>query len=188
MTAGIEKMYYDGNGKLVIIYSNSLLGEFSNMFQDAIKKQFPEAEIKIISETKHVISIPSDFNDFSENPKLSEDDESQIDLIVETLEDFEEDAIMEKSGQYEIIPLEGYSVENIIEDIKSAVHDKRNLCIIDTYDNYQRYNKGELFEINHVKFEYLSDDYNDTVCYCLMGDIKGLGMKVIDKMSLGEWI
>ena len=179
-------MYFTNNGELIANYrSSQIIKDYKN-FCKKVKKNFPDATFDTEGEDLIIIHIPSDYQDFSDCPKLREKDNVQIDLLMDTLDLYESEIINKKMSAIEIIPLKGYPIESITEDVKNAVDKKLTICVIDNYRNYQKFNSGLIRELNYTNYKYLSDEYCNVVCYCLKGDLDGLTKYCSSNLTLGN--
>lgn len=105
--------------------------------------------------------------------------------IQEAIFKFKEE-IENPMSNVEFIPLEGYFVNYLKEDIKDALKQKRKLCIVDSYDNYLRFIKGKLMKLNHYCIKYDEELYVPIATYCLEGNLDKVKELVKDKLSLNE--
>jgi hypothetical protein len=68
-----------------------------------------------------------------------------------------------KLRRTEFLPLKNYPVKDLIKDVKEALKNKRNLCIIDDYNNYKTATKMRTYEFNQKWVEYGTQEYFDVV-------------------------
>ena len=88
----------------------------------------------------------------------------------------------------EFIPLSGISVETLKSDVVDAVKDKRDLVIVDTYNNCMKFILEKVTTIiNQYRIPYMSEEYSDTVLYVYEGNIKKLRELYKDKLMTVDW-
>ena len=87
----------------------------------------------------------------------------------------------------EFIPLEGYPIEKLRNEIRSALENKRNFCIIDTYENYLKLTQKNNYEFNQAILEFGSTDYAKTAVLVYRGDIEGLRKMWSERLKLDSW-
>lgn len=87
----------------------------------------------------------------------------------------------------EFIPLKGYPLENLKEDIKVSVSKKRNLCVLADYDEYLRMEAEHNYTFHQVYCDYGTDEWADVVLDILSDDLEGLNNRLQPKLTLTEW-
>lgn len=87
----------------------------------------------------------------------------------------------------EFIPLSGYPLKDLQEDVKKSVSGKRNLCVLKTYDEYLKSEKDHKYEFNQLMVDYGTNDWADIVLLILDGDMDALREMCSHRLKLEEW-
>lgn len=89
----------------------------------------------------------------------------------------------------EFIPLYGYSIDSLKEDIQNAVKNKRNLCIIKDYSEYLNMQKGKdgKYEFHQYLVEVGMPEYADVAILLYQKKIKELREMFEDKLEFESW-
>ena len=114
-------------------------------------------------------------------------DRDDMDGIMEIINKFTNSAIRKELKQTEFIPLEGYEEDLLKEDIKTAVQNKRNLCIIDTYESYLKNEEDRKYEYNQYRVDYGTNEYSDVAILIATGklsEVRKLYKKKLKKETL----
>lgn len=160
------KSFYDASSQtLRVEYRNNLIKniEYRDVLYKKIKKSdFPGGtEIEDISDNCISLSIPIKIDESTIKNGVGKLDPHLAELLTDTFNNFVTECLNKEVRSTEIIPLKGYPLQSLKEDIKEAITQKRNFCVIDTYENYKKFNERESVSLNQVKFKYLSDEYCD---------------------------
>ena len=88
----------------------------------------------------------------------------------------------------EFIPLEGYSISNMQDEILNAVKGKRKLCIIKDYQEFldSGTKKGN-YMFHQYMIEYGTDEYYNAVILISGGDFDTLTKMYKPKLKLESW-
>ncbi len=195
----IDFSYDFGRKKMIVIYKNNLLIENKDEFQSYIEKSnlpansiicsdssgrdnvcnieipyVPEGN-EIINKGNGVISLPV--------PK------QLIDEISDVVNKFSSDCIKKIMGRTEIIPLKGYGIDDIVNDIKTAIEKKRDICIIRDYQDYLDGKNIFSDGLDIAIYKYMSDEYCNVVVECA-GKRSLSGLKKLTEKDLNkpEWL
>ena len=185
-------------GELVTInVETNLLGKYFSNFKGLIKND-PDSPVGInverLTTTSALITFPIDkvgkIQKVDENRMAVAIDSSLMDKLNEIINLFINCALRKEFRSTEFIPLSGYPVENLIEDIQEAVKCKRNLCIIDEYSEYLKMQKdkrsGE-FKLNQIMVEYGTSEYSECAILLYNGNLEELKSKYQDKLEYKSW-
>ena len=102
-------------------------------------------------------------------------------------------AIRSEFKRVEFLTLSGYDLENLKQDVKNAIENKRNFAILHTYQEYldsqKLVPKGEKKEIqfNQVYVNYGTELYADVAILIQQGKIKELRKLVEPLFKLTKW-
>lgn len=107
-------------------------------------------------------------------------------VFVEQLDFFDEFAIKKKLMSTEFIPLTGYDIEMMSEEVVEAVKAKRNLLFIKSFDEYKSMSKSS-YEFNQYELEYGTTEYVDAVIMIRNKDIKALRKLYSGKLECVNW-
>ncbi len=185
-------------GELVTInVETNLLSKYFSNFKGLIKND-PDSpagiDVERLTTTSALITFPIDkvgkIQKVDENRMAVAIDSSLMEKLNEIINLFVNCALRKEFNSTEFIPLSGYPVENLIEDIQGAVKNKRNLCIIDEYSEYLKMQKdkrsGE-FKLNQVMVEYGTSEYSECAILLYNGNLEELKNKYQDKLVYKSW-
>ena len=192
------KGLYNPTLKLLLVeYKSSHLKKHFQLMEESVKYKkslglIPnDLEIKSLDDTKCVISFHIDIpeNDrVNTGDKMSKLSKSMTDKLCMIIDDFIERAINAELKTSEIIPLSGISVETLKSDVVDAVKDKRDLVIVDTYNNCMKFILEKVTTIiNQYRIPYMSEEYSDVVLYVYEGNMKKLRELYKDKLMTVDW-
>lgn len=192
------KGLYNPTLKLMLVeYKSSHLKKHFQLMEESVKYKkslglIPnDLEIKSLDDTKCVISFHIDIpeNDrVNTGDKMSKLSKSMTDKLCMIIDDFIERAINAELKTSEFIPLSGISVETLKSDVVDAVKDKRDLVIVDTYNNCMKFILEKVTTIiNQYRIPYMSEEYSDVVLYVYEGNMKKLRELYKDKLMTVDW-
>ena len=192
----LRGLYDSSSHRLMVEFKNVLLDKhwdlFSDMMKEASRKGYihEDTEIKHVAEGKSLIMIPCNIEG-SENLRDGDRITNLPDMITErlsnVLESFSRRAAELEMSELEFIPLSGYPLEQMKEDIDRAIQDKRNIVLIDTYRNYKRLVDHLTAESKQLTLEYLNNEYADLAWIIHSGNLKELN-KYKTKLEKKSWI
>ena len=87
----------------------------------------------------------------------------------------------------EFIPITGYPEEDLQKDIKTSVKNKRNLCILGSYSEYQKMEAEHKYEFRQTYVTYGTKEWSDTVLMILSGEFDKLREYYEPKLVFTEW-
>lgn len=186
---------FDPNSKKIKLeFKTNLLKKYYSNFAGMISNDsnIPNGtNIEQVGDDTAVISFP-----LPKNSQIKNDDERGIGFIAvdpksmeifsEVINRFVNAALRKEFRTTEFIPLEGYPISNLKEEIKEAIKNKRNFCIIDTYENYKRL-KEINYEFKQAYVNFGTSDYSKTAVLIHRLDIEGLKKMWSEKLSIGNW-
>lgn len=168
----------------------------SEAFKGLSLKKEKENTVKIVISSEKA-KLPPSFSVFA---PLFPDAEPQkavmsinketADAIDDLISKFAELASKEKTKTTEFLPLEGYDIEKMKEDVVNAIRNKRNFLIIDSYDSYlSSQSKVDEMEIvyNQYAVEFGTDEYADVALLIYEGDLETLRATYKDKLVTTSW-
>lgn len=82
----------------------------------------------------------------------------------------------------------GYSFEELQEDVKIATKNKRDILVIDSYENYKSGTIGNKYEFNQYSIPYGTDEYCNFVLSVIRGDIRELQKEYKPKLAYSVWV
>lgn len=99
-------------------------------------------------------------------------------------------AIHYKLKHIEFIPLEGYPIDKLKEDVKAAVGGKRNFMFLDTYKTYLEDVSGKepTYDYWQHEVQYGTNEYTDIALQILRGDLSGIRKVYKAKLTKQCWI
>lgn len=97
-------------------------------------------------------------------------------------------ALKDKIKTTEFLPIKNYPNEGLSEDVLNALQNKRNLCIIDDYNNYKSQMQTNTFEFNQCMVKYGTSDYADVVLMIVNSDFDEFKKYYSNKLKLTSWV
>lgn len=190
---------YDFNRKrMVVIYKNNLLVDNKDQLQVYLEKSGLPKNCSIVNDIngrKNVcnIEIPfiPDMNQVIDkgNGIMSIPVPKDIlDELTSVVNMFSSDCIKKIMGKTEIIPLKGYSIIDIAEDVRNAISNKRDICIIRDYQDYLDGKNIFSDGLEIAIYKYLSDTYCNIAIECVSNhSLKGLKKLTEGDLKVPEW-
>ena len=144
-----------------------------------------------------VITFPvpedSTFKKVDENVGAVGVNAEKMSVFYSVIYKFLNSAIRSEFKRVEFLTLSGYGLENLKQDVKNAIENKRNFAILHTYQEYldsqKLVPKGEKKEIqfNQVYVNYGTELYADVAILIQLGKIKELKKLVEPLFKLTKW-
>ena len=192
----LRGIYDSSSQRLMVEYKNVLLERqwdlFSGMIKHAKKsRELPnDTEIKKIDSEKALIMIPcviEGAEKYNDGERIKNLPNLITEKLSSLLENFAKVAMESEMSMLEFMPLSGYPISKLKEDLDAAIKDKRDLVLIDTYKNYQKLINLETIESNQLRLKFIDNDYADVAYLIHSGDIQGL-KKYKSKLKLNSWV
>ena len=183
------------NKKITLEFQTNLLKKYYPNFEGMITTDSSIPSGTNVQQTREdtaVITFP-----VPKNTSIKNDSENGVGYIAVEPENMEifgnvinkfvNAALRKEFKTTEFIPLEGYPIEKLRNEIRSALENKRNFCIIDTYENYLKLTQKNNYEFNQAILEFGSTDYAKTAVLVYRGDIEGLRKMWSERLKLDSW-
>ena len=99
-------------------------------------------------------------------------------------------AIKHKFKKIEFVPLYGYPIEKLKDEIPLAVQNKRDLNIVIDFANYERGVNGESkdYTFNQYLIPYGTEEYTNVVLDVMGGRLSKLRKEYKDKLKNVSWV
>lgn len=88
----------------------------------------------------------------------------------------------------EFLPLNNYELSGLQEDIKSAIENKRNFCILRNYKEYQKMSEERKYQFTQKLIKYGTSEYADVALLINSGKMDELRGWLDPQLSYCEWI
>lgn len=183
------------NKKITLEFQTNLLKKYYPNFEGMITTDSSIPSGTNVQQTREdtaVITFP-----VPKNTSIKNDSENGVGYIAVEPENMEifgnvinkfvNAALRREFKTTEFIPLEGYPIEKLRTEIRLALENKRNFCIIDTYENYLKLTQKNNYEFNQAILEFGSTDYAKTAVLVYRGDIEGLRKMWSERLKLDSW-
>lgn len=183
------------NKKITLEFQTNLLKKYYPNFEGMITADSSIPSGTNVQQTREdtaVITFP-----VPKNTSIKNDSENGVGYIAVEPENMEifgnvinkfvNAALRREFKTTEFIPLEGYPIEKLRNEIRSALENKRNFCIIDTYENYLKLTQKNNYEFNQAILEFGSTDYAKTAVLVYRSDIEGLRKMWSERLKLDSW-
>lgn len=192
---------YDINRKrMIVIYKNNLLIENKEHLQKYIEKSklpkdsiisndssgrknvcnieipyVPDGGSEIINKGNGIMSLPVPTELLNE--------------LSNVVNEFSSDCIKKISMSVEIIPLKGYPIESIAIDVKAAIENKRNFCIIRDYKDYLDGKNIFTDGLELAIYKFGTDEYCNIAIECVVNkSLPGLRKLTEKDLTKPEWL
>lgn len=191
----IKGIYDSFSKQLFLEYRSKLLKSHSKLFEKTFyelkeKGELPErVQIKSVTPEKCVLILPTKIKG---EEKLNDGDRIENippevhELVSSLIEKFTDKALEAEFENVEFIPLSGYSIEELKKDITSSIKEKRDFCLIDTYENYKMFNKREINSIRQYLAPFNSDEWANIALIINSENLVEL-KKLKKKLIFTEW-
>lgn len=143
---------------------------------DSIKNMISELSADLNEGDVSVVAIPLD------------DTTNPIGKMNQLINDFINSAIRHKMRTTEFVPLINYPYDKLREDIIAAIKAKRNICLVDDYENYLKSTENKLLEFNQYYIDYINSDYADVAILVNSGKIEEFKKTFSPKLKKISWI
>lgn len=149
------------------------------------------AKVRQIEPNKAIVAFPIDKDSIKrvseETAAVRFDNVSGLQALYSVLNSFTRVAIKKELKTTEFIPLNGYPVEDLQNDIQAAVKGKRKLCIINDYSEYLEKQRDHNLVYHQYIVEYGTSEYADAVLMILDGNMERLRKLYTPKLVKTEW-
>ena len=123
----------------------------------------------------------------------------KVEAVMKFVSAFLNRVVMDMCKHREFLPLTGYPEKSLVEDVKEALSNKRDLIIIDTYQAYldsklkaksAQEDEETKIRFNQVHLKYKEDksEYCDVVCMLTSGNFKEWRKTYTPKLVSTDWI
>ena len=181
------------NKRVKLEFKTNLLKKYYPNFEGMLNKDsnIPKGtDVEHVEEDTAIISFPLPKDSTIKNDEgkgmfiaLNPKD---MDIFGDVINKFVNAALRKEFRSTEFIPLVGYPIEKLKEEIKDAIKNKRNFCIIDTYENYLKL-KEINYEFKQAYVNFGTSEYSKVAILIHRLDIEGLREMWAEKLSLGNW-
>ena len=177
----IRGIYDSSSHRLMVEYKNVLLEKHWDLFSDLIKEAgkssyLPkDTELKKVDSGKVLVIMPCTIEgaeDYRDGDRIKNLPDLVTEHLSNVLETFSRRALEHEMKEIEFIPLSGYSMDKLKEDIDA---------------NYKRLVKQETIETKQCRFKYLDNDYAD-VAYLIHSGNSGELKKYKSRLEKTSWI
>lgn len=170
---------YDINRKrIIVIFKNNFLIKNKSLLEEVVKSSKLPKNSNVTphrnGERKNVCNIEIPYTPDQSgvvnkgNGVISMAIPSNIiNELTDVVNKFSTGCVQKILSTTEIIPLKGYSINNIAKDVQNAIANQRNICIIRDYQDYLDGKNIITGEIDIAMYEYMSDKYCDIAIECV---------------------
>lgn len=162
------------SNQMIIKITSNLVKEYSKNFSEIVKKEFKKPDVGISFESEDTVSVIG----------LKMDDFSKFE---EVLNRFTNESLGHKIKNTEFIPLEGYSIDKLSSEIVDAVKNKRNLCIIRDYKEYEECSVDKSYTYTQKEIFFGTLEYAKAVIMIYKKDIESLRKRYKSALVKKEW-
>lgn len=194
---------FDPNEKRIqLIVTSNLLNNyfpnFSGMIKNSSKRlDLTEDQLRVEKTGKNtaIISFPlpvdSQVMKVDEQKMAVSMNPLSMEILNDSINRFCNAALRKTLKTTEFLPIFGYPIEDLKEDVKEAVKNKRNFCIIKDYQEYLDFSNSKespKYCFTQVIAEYMSDLWAEAVLLILDDKIEDLRKLVEPLYKKTEWI
>lgn len=170
------------NGEVTMIMESNLLKRYYLNLYGLLEnyKDLKGIKLKKTGVNKAALRLTQEIN--------SKNNKSILEKLNHVINLFVNSGLKKELKTTEFIPLNGYSVSNMQEEILKAVKNKRKICIIKDYQEYL--NNGiekNSYRFNQYMIDYGTDEYYNAVILINSGDFETLKKDYIPKLKAENW-
>lgn len=191
---------FDPERQLVIIkLTTNLLNKYYPNFLGLINKcknTLPKG-LKIEKGIEsNMVSIIFPIDPKEANPKVVDEnsklmqmslDRDKVSGIFDIVNNFINLALKKELSLTEFIPLGDYPLEDLKTDVKNAIQNKRNFCVVKDYSTYKDL-QNNVYNFEQYNVEYGTSEYCDIALEIInSADLTELQEKYIPKLKKVEW-
>ncbi|MBP3732260.1 MAG: hypothetical protein J6I84_03355 [Bacilli bacterium] len=191
----IQPGYDPDKKRIVLNIELNLLSRYFNNFSGMILEDTgipKDTEVEQLGATTARITFPVDP---SQNIVKKIENGMSIGVNMETMEVFQKiinsfigSALRKELKTTEFIPLNGYPAENLKEDIQAAVKNKRKLCIIQDFSEYQAMSeKNGKYVFHQYMVEHGTHEYTEVAILLYQEKLDELKKIFEGKLKLTNW-
>jgi hypothetical protein len=107
--------------------------------------------------------------------------------LINVINQFAGSALQYELSHTEFIPINGYPLENLKEDIRTSVKNKRNLCVLGEYEEYLNMESQHKYQFHQVYLNYGTSEWADLVLMILSSDMEEIRKLYTPKLEFTEW-
>lgn len=191
--------------KFVFLYKNRLMEKYQDEFDSSIKDLETTIEVEKCPHDPGICSFSVPLKVGEDLIKHVLDDEGEktglislglppekVEKLSEYSENiqkkiikFEKEVISEETKGIEFIPLEGYPLKDLQNDVKAALQNKRDFCVIDTMASYMNF--MNTMTLNQAYYKYGTDMYYNIFIAIHNGDMEELRNLTKNSLRKKEW-
>ena len=97
-------------------------------------------------------------------------------------------ALKDKIKSTEFMPISNYPDDGLKKDSLNALLGKRNLCIIDDFENYKKQTKLNTYNFNQYIVKYGTSEYADTILMLVNEEFSEFRKYYSNKLKTTSWI
>lgn len=192
----LKGIYDSGSKKMIIEFKNGLLENYFDVLENCVKESkskgmLPEdLVVQDLKDNRALIIFHIDIPEakgMKEGERIGTLPRSMTEKISKVIEEFRKKATKKEFTTTEFIPLSGYPLKKLQEDIKAAITNKRNFCIVDDYLEYLKFANGQITCLNQCKLNYLTNEYSNVAIYIYEGNLRKLREIYKNKLVNVDW-
>ena len=178
-----------------ITVTTPLLAEYYNNFSGMIRNnsmRIPDGVNveRVYSDSAMVaLPLPSDSQMINHGDKaLVSMPPEVVDKLNDVINKFVNCGLRKTLKTVEFLPLNNYELSGLQEDIKSAIENKRNFCILRDYKEYQKMSEERKYQFTQKLIKYGTSEYADVALLINSGKMDELRRWLDPQLSYCEWI
>lgn len=107
--------------------------------------------------------------------------------IYNTVNKFVNSAIRSELRKTEFLPLSGYPLEDLQNDVKAGVGAKRRFCILGSYQEYLDMQSEGKYEFTQAMIDYGTPEYADIAVMVMSGEMEELKKLMEPRLKKEDW-
>lgn len=178
-----------------ITVTTPLLAEYYNNFSGMIRNNSSSISEGVNVERVNTDSAMVSFPLPSDSQMINHGDKALVSMppeVVDKLNDvinkFVNCGLRKTLKTVEFLPLNNYELSGLQEDIKSAIENKRNFCILRDYKEYQKMSEERKYQFTQKLIKYGTSEYVDVALLINSGKMDELRRWLDPQLSYCEWI
>lgn len=169
--------------------TSTLLDHYFDNFRGMIcdNSDIPGVDVYQEKPGTATISIPMMMNEISDGVISGGINTKAVISVDNTIQSFLSAAMRKEERFNEFVPLHNYPEDKLIVEIADAVKNKRNLCIIKDFKEYQKNLKDRTYEFEQYRIDYGTVEYANAVLMIRFNNFDELRKTFEPKLKLTKW-
>lgn len=178
-----------------ITITTPLLSEYYNNFSGMMKNSSSDISeglsVERVSNDSALVSfpLPEDSQMINQGEKaLISMSPVVVDRLNDVISKFINCGLRKTLKNMEFLPLNNYDLSGLQDDIKAAIENKRNFCILRDYNEYLKMSEERKYQFTQKIIKYGTSEYADVALLIHSGKLDELREWLDPQLNFCEWI